>query len=218
MLDIDDLMSGLFLRRRIFHSEADFQHALAWHIHETRPDCNVRLEYNASPPDQPRVALDIWIELSGVEAVIELKYCTRLLQQRWQGEYFALRNQSAQDTRRYDFLKDIQRVEQLMANRPSVKGGFAVVLTNDSSYWTRSSRNNQADAAFRIHEGKRVSNQELVWGESASAGTKRNREDAIQLTGSYIMRWRDYSSFGDKPGEIFRYLAVAVTPNMESAT
>ncbi len=218
MLDIDDLMSGLFLHRRIFHSEADFQHALAWHIHETRPDCDVRLEYNASPPDQPRIALDIWIELAQGISVIELKYCTRLLQRQWQGEYFALRNQSAQDTRRYDFFRDIQRVELLMANRDSVTQGFAVMLTNDPSYWTPPSRNNQTDAAFRIHQGRHVSDHELRWGENASAGTKRNREDAIRLTGSYGMRWRDYSSFGDKPGETFRYLAVAATPMTEQTT
>ena len=33
MLDISDLMTGLAVSRKVFHSEADFQHALAWHIH-----------------------------------------------------------------------------------------------------------------------------------------------------------------------------------------
>ena len=33
MLAVRDLMAGLAESRKVFHSEADFQHALAWHIH-----------------------------------------------------------------------------------------------------------------------------------------------------------------------------------------
>ena len=33
-LDIHNLMQGLSYSRPVFHSEADFQHALAWHIHK----------------------------------------------------------------------------------------------------------------------------------------------------------------------------------------
>ena len=39
MLDIHQIMADLAKRRPVFHSEADFQHALAWLIHETRPGC-----------------------------------------------------------------------------------------------------------------------------------------------------------------------------------
>lgn len=34
MLELPQLMSLLAKRRPLFHSEADFQHALAWHIKE----------------------------------------------------------------------------------------------------------------------------------------------------------------------------------------
>ena len=37
MLDIKSLLMGLAENRKVFHSEADFQHALAWHIHQTKP-------------------------------------------------------------------------------------------------------------------------------------------------------------------------------------
>ncbi len=39
------LMADLAAHRPIFHSEADFQHALAWQIHEAMPDCEIRLEW-----------------------------------------------------------------------------------------------------------------------------------------------------------------------------
>ena len=45
MLDIHGLMSKLRKRRPIFHSEADFQHALAWEIHLANPSHQVRLEF-----------------------------------------------------------------------------------------------------------------------------------------------------------------------------
>ena len=34
MFDISDLLTGLAESRKVFHSEADFQHALAWQIHQ----------------------------------------------------------------------------------------------------------------------------------------------------------------------------------------
>ena len=92
MLDIPVLMRALARDRPVFHSEADFQHALAWRLHETIPDCGVRLEYK--PPDK-RIYLDLWLEHFGV--AIELNYRTRLLEMEHNGEVFALRNQSATD-------------------------------------------------------------------------------------------------------------------------
>jgi hypothetical protein len=44
VLDIKDIMGRLALERQLFHSEADFQHALAWKIHELRPLAKIRLE------------------------------------------------------------------------------------------------------------------------------------------------------------------------------
>ena len=38
MLDIEGLLTSLAQSRKVFHSEADFQHALAWQIHKARPD------------------------------------------------------------------------------------------------------------------------------------------------------------------------------------
>ena len=61
MMDIDGLMAKLSKRRQIFHSEADFQHALAWEIHLANPDCQVRLEFSPFPDDERAMLLDIWL-------------------------------------------------------------------------------------------------------------------------------------------------------------
>ena len=93
MLDIDGLMASLADRRKVFHSEADFQHALAWQVHEARPESQVRLEVSVVPVEAQRMILDIWLPVEKI--AIELKYVTRRLELEHNEEFFALRNHSA---------------------------------------------------------------------------------------------------------------------------
>ena len=87
--------------------------------------------------------------------------------------------------------------------------GFAVLLTNDPSYWKHPQRDETVEAAFRIHDGRNVRG-ELAWSSSASEGTKRGRTTSIRLKASYYMHYQDYANLsGEKYGE-FRYLAVPV--------
>jgi hypothetical protein len=48
MFNFAAILGALALKRPIFHSEADFQHAVAWEIHSRRPELSVRLEFR--PP------------------------------------------------------------------------------------------------------------------------------------------------------------------------
>ena len=211
-LNIHGLMQDLSKSRPIFHSEADFQHALAWLIHKAIPANQIRLEYPFRR-DGNTMYLDIWLPTERI--AIELKYLTRELELDCDGELFALRNQAAQDTRRYDFLADIQRLEDLAdVKEESTRAGLAVLLTNDPTFWgSPASRwESTNDADFRLHEDRELTG-ELAWAPKASEGTKSNREDPIRLRGSYTMRWQNYSKNRvEKYGE-FRYLAVAVDSN-----
>ena len=202
MLDITNLMNDLACDRPVFHSEADFQHALAWCIRDVIPDGGVRLEFKPFPTGS--MYLDIW--LPGIGVAVELKYKTRKLDLRFGGESFVLRDQAAQDIGRYDFMKDIQRMEELRT-LPNARAGYAVLLTNDPSYWKHSSRAATVDAAFRLHDGRTISG-EMAWSEQAGAGTTKNREAPIRLIGSYDLHWEEYSNIGDGHYRRFRYLAV----------
>ena len=200
-------MTGLSESRQIFHSEADFQHSLAWRIHETMPDCRIRLE---SPffDEGGRKYLDIWIPDRGI--AIELKYHTRKLELPWDGESFALRDQAAQDILRYDFLKDIQRLERLISGRDACKSGFAVLLTNNPLLWDAArSLPGNIDSAFHLYEGRMIQG-ELAWSGRAGAGTTKNRESPILLKGSYDLHWQDYSIVPSNRYGEFRYLDVEV--------
>ena len=112
-LDVDEIMSHLSERRPIFHSEADFQHELAWQLHDK--GYAVRLEYpysykepDGSSPEKEtsgyRQALDIWLSKENI--AIELKYPTRGLKCKdLEGESFELRDHGGQPLRRYDFFQ-----------------------------------------------------------------------------------------------------------------
>ena len=126
-------------------------------------------------------------------------------------EAFTLRNQSVQDTRRYDFITDIRRLEQVVDYSGPAKAGFAVLLTNDPSYWEPPQQGwkGTSDAAFRIHKG-RVLKGEMDWSGRTSEGTKKGRKEPIKLKGFYDVNWRDYSTFKEEKYGKFRYLIVEV--------
>lgn len=200
-------MSHLATTRPIFHSEADFQFALAWRLKEQHPAVAIRLEYRI-PSSVQRGYVDIWLADCDERVAVELKYKTRALRTEVNGEVFDLLSQSAQDIGRYDTVKDIHRVEQIVTASPH-STGFVLLLTNDSSYWATSRRPDSIDAAFRLHEGRSVTG-ELTWGLAASAGTRRGREAALLLSGSYLLNWKDYSQVGNGTYGRFRYVLAGV--------
>ena len=205
--DLIDILKTLAVRRPVFHSEADFQHALAWIIHERHPNFEVRLEYRPNKLKQ-KTYLDIWFGHTGAIYAIELKYKTRRLQVMVGEEPFDLLDQSAQDIARYDFCKDIGRIEALASAYPGLTG-FAVLLTNDRGYWRRSSRDGSVDGAFRLHEGARLSGR-LEWAGHASAGTTKGRTDPIRLMREYSLNWITYSKCGDRGNNEFRMAIVGI--------
>jgi hypothetical protein len=192
--------------RRVFHSEADFQHALACAIAASDPGVRVRLETRPLPG----MRLDLLVSRPdlGWHLAVELKYLTAAWAGEDDGEHFELRGQGAQDIRTYDVLKDVHRVEELVNTRPGWSG-LVLVLTNDPLYWTRPAHGRAANAdAFRIYEDKVLSGK-LDWRPNTSDGTKKNRERAIELGGSYRCCWSEYSSLTGPRGT-FRLLALTV--------
>jgi hypothetical protein len=203
-LEIRPVMEKLAVRRPIFHSEADFQHELAWELRQSIPDCEVRLERPITGAF--RGAVDIVILWQGVHYGLELKYLTQKLDTVHNSETFNLKAHGATDLRRYDVCKDIWRLE----NFNDAYGGrsMVVVLTNEAAYWKTPQHDRHFDAAFRVFEGRRIFGN-LGWDISASPGTTKGRTIDINLRGEYQMLWQDYSDFPKTAGR-FRYLLVEV--------
>jgi len=210
MIDLHHMLKTLCECRPVFHSEADFQHALAWHIHEQWPKYSLRLEYHLSPGNRDH--LDVLIFNEHNQMAIELKYKTRSLFVPISGEVFWLRDHGAQDQGRYDFLDDIQRLERFVSEHDN-RTGYAILLTNDGSYWNPPRNASTVDASFRIHEG-RVLNGILSWGHTASKGTTKDRVKPITIEGTYKLTWQEYheveANTHVEGARRFKYLIVKV--------
>jgi hypothetical protein len=216
MLDIRNILAALSVKRPLFHSEADFQHALAWEIHQQWLGCSIRLEFK--PPNATdRTYIDIWVKTLDILIAIELKYKTRTFSTNIQGEDFNLSNHSAPDQGRYDFLKDIQRLEQIVYGYSNAAIGYAIFLSNDPTYWKLPLDKPTADAQFRIHQNRTLTG-ELNWGTTASSGSTRGREKPIIIKGSYTPNWLDFSKLNGLPqtGGDFKYLLVKVDSKLTS--
>lgn len=213
-LDIPGVMNTLASQRKVFHSEADFQHAFAWELHLRQPEASIRLE-KPLRTDTKNLHLDFLIEHQGKSVAVELKYKTRSLKLNLDGEDFHLSSHSAQDLGRYDFIKDICRLEEITSTIRDCEG-WAIMLTNDTAYWKTPQSAETVDAAFRLTEG-RILTGNLAWTDQASAGTKKNRERDLSVTGQYKLTWDDYSTVNSPSYSNFKYLAVNIPAAREAS-
>ena len=125
---------------------------------------------------------------------------------------------------RYDFLKDVERLEWIVAHRRDVSRGISILLTNDPLYWEVSKKENAKDLDFHLHEGRELNRRPdgMDWADGTKKGTKRGKDVPIVLNGSYPpSEWKCYSALdSDRKARnrTLRYLAVEVPPVSAGAT
>lgn len=211
MLDQDELLtvlSALARTRPIFHSEADFQHALAWQIQLRHPDAAVRLEYPPFPEE--RLHLDLWVWDAAATLALELKYCTQAASATVNGEMFRLTHQNAHPPHRRAFVADVGRLERVRQAYPNARA-YAILLTNDHLYWDSPKATGGVGEAFLLHDGARLVGP-LAWASHTSPGTSGKGADPLDLQGTYVLNWGVYANVQtvSGPGQ-FRVLVVTVT-------
>ncbi|MEV6813505.1 hypothetical protein [Micromonospora sp. NPDC051296] len=202
-VSLDSVMDELRTRRRVFHSEADFQHAFAWAVHRIDEAVSVRLEMRQERAEY----LDLLCCGPNGRTAIEFKYFTA----HWVGtdscldEQFHLRGHAATDLARRNFVFDIERLERFCRSTVTPTNGLAILLTNDRRLWDPPPhKRTTRDQEFRVHDGRRLTGT-LRWGRDGSHHLPNQRD----LTGDYVLSWRDYT---DQPGSNgrFRWLGVPV--------
>lgn len=208
MIEINKILDNLAKKRPVFHSEADFQHALAWEIHQCLPNADIRLELPVHVGGL-YLHIDIWIVSQDGISAVELKYKTRSLSIHVDNEQYLLKNQSAQDIGRYDFIKDIQRLEHVVGTYSNCDG-YAILLTNDNSYWSKPASRDTVDSDFRLNDGRSLEGI-LNWGVGASDGTKKDREQPLTLQNKYSVRWEDFAQINLANYGAFRSLKIMVS-------
>jgi hypothetical protein len=209
-MEIGTVLKKLLEERPLFFSEADFQFALAWKIKQTYETAKIQLEHCVDG-----MYIDIIVEFNGKKYPIELKYKTKAFCCEFDGETYGLTNQSAQNLGRYDYLKDIGRIERLRDNKrlPEFEYGMAIILTNDPSYWDGKKTNKETmDKAFRISDGENPKHGIMEWGKRSKKTTKE-RSDPIILDGTYPIKWENFNSKikeSEPDGGEFRYLIAKI--------
>lgn len=206
LADVEATLKQLAHERPVFHSEEDFQRALDRAIRGSFPRVRVQLEHPLALGDRRGYA-DLWLRTSAGPVVLELKYRTREAHVTWEDEQFSLREHSANDLGRYDFIKDLVRIEHLL-DAGHAAAGAVIAITNDHLYWTKPNRQTN-DADFRLHDGRRLSGT-MAWGPKAGDGTTRGREDALTLRRAYDVAWQPYSNVESRAETEFRYLFLPV--------
>ena len=211
----DMLLDFIREYKRLFYNERDLQMYLALKLEKTECFDEVFLEYHLPNGFNERFdsgyeawqtetpSIDIVLKLKGEEKyiAIELKNklkaivgeCTRFGQTKQKIEL--IKDQSAQNIGRYQFWKDVKRLELLKETYKNVVGGVALFLTNDKNYLKTTKG---ADyEAFGMSETLNKSGK-LDWGEFKGVdekllvnNKKRKKYPPITLSESYSLEWKD---------------------------
>jgi hypothetical protein len=200
-MDIISILESLRAERPVFHSEKDFQKILAQKIQSQMPTAEITLEY--PHPADPAKRIDILVKDGGFVYPIELKYPSKKISISDNDEDYNLKEQGAQDCGRYDFIKDICRIESFRDSVDNFKKGIVIWLTNDPSYWNAPKHDNVIFREFTVHEDAELKGV-VAWKEGASIGSIKGREAPLVLKGVYTTHWNEYSSFDVQYG-LFRY-------------
>ncbi len=160
-----DILTFIEENEELFFNERDFQMHLALYLRNTNRYDDVDVEYYVPYQElgnyvwESELRLDIVVRKGEEYVPVELKYKTKKVEKsflRFEENIHnavIMKNQGAQDIGRYDFWKDVRRVELVHKRFSQVIGGVAVFLTNDNSY-LRMPKEQSIDYLFSMSEGK----------------------------------------------------------------
>lgn len=192
--------------KNIFFNEFDLQMHLSIYLtqledgHGNRKYDDVDIEYFIPIEEMKKedydwgnkngVNIDIVVEKNNEFVPIELKYPTDTVAfdvKRF-GELVSksreiIKHQGASNLVKYNFWKDVRRIEVLKERFKNVKNGITLFLTNDPSY-LKEPRDSAAYMAFSMSNGKH--GKEKHWqGESAASKSMPD----FEVSKEYIISW-----------------------------
>ena len=138
-----------------------------------------------------KISIDIVLEKDGAYFPIEIKFKTA--KQTFPHFVFGsetnvtLENQAAQTVNRYDFWKDIKRIEILKQNFPNVKDGFVLFISNDPTY-RKAPKKDNGGSSFTIFEDRFVPKKTLLNWNSELAVSKGR--PGFELNQDYKINWK----------------------------
>ncbi len=201
---IDDVRADVeeYLRtyQELLFNERDLQMHLALHLLKTGHYADVDLEYCIPSTDVPdyraiwkneQLRIDTVVRIDDEYLPIELKYKTKSVKKRIPrfGEQVSsdvevMKNQGAQDLGKYDFWKDVRRIEIVRKRFKAIKSGLAVFVTNDPAY-LQSGRDLSNHIKFSMTEGSH--GKEKHWLDKESTCCKTHPDFDVDQV--YSIHW-----------------------------
>jgi hypothetical protein len=197
--DLINIIESLSIKRPCFHSEFDFQFVLAMDLIALSKKNEIRLEIPITVEEsittaKMRFELDILLCANNKKIGIELKYATSDLETTIDEEEFKLKPHKNNGAR-FDFLKDVYRLEQLKkANK--IDKGYAIFLTNVNKFHSGPKEVGRYEP-IDLFKRKIGVNETIKF----LYNIKNDDWRTLQLINEYELVWRSY---GKK--ENFQYL------------
>lgn len=154
-----------------FYSEASVKYKLAIELYR---ELKIFSILECKIPGK-REYLDLFFIHNDRRYGIELKYKTKSVK----NSEFDFLNQGAQNNGRYDFIKDIYRLENYINNK-FIDLGFAVFITNDNLYW-QPARENAKVKRFEIND------KQVIHGKYNPKW--KVRIEPFKISGTYEIKW-----------------------------
>ena len=192
-----DVKQFLDTNEELLFNERDFQMHLVSFLRGTNHYDDVDVEYYVPLSElneyiwNNELRMDVLVRKGKEFLPIELKYKTKTVRKKLLrfGESVAeeievMKNQGAQDLGKYDFWKDVRRIEIVRRRFKAIKSGLAVFVTNDPSY-LQTGRDASNHFKFNMSEG--VHGKDKYWLDSES--TCCQTHPGFELEKDYSLHW-----------------------------
>jgi hypothetical protein len=217
---------------QIFISENDIVLHFALFMHKKFPSAKIKFEfpfkitysYKFNNIPENRVTqtgyLDLYVNLNNIVYGFEFKYKTSKLTVKNDLMAFELKNQGAQDILRFEFRRDIHRLEYLknksILGNIKINYGFAILLTNDRLLLEHGNTET-ADRELRFSDIIPIRGGSFIWHEkNTEAKWLKEYKFTMDLhleKNQYETKWLDYLNYeGDENNKNtqFKYCIVEV--------
>ena len=195
--ELKKIIENLSIKRPLFHSEADFQHELALLLGRERGQVDLRLE-RPYLENVLKFFLDILVNTENEKIGIELKYVTNSFPQEDNGEMFNLKTHGNYGGSRFNFLKDVYRLDQLKERKEIFKG-FAIILTNVKDFYSGKNYDNRFKHLY-LYEGRKIKKGDVIkFVENTTP--KKFQPFKLENVNGYHLQWKPYGKYTD-----FKYL------------
>ena len=192
-----DVKQFLDTNKELLFNERDLQMHLATFLRQTGHYDDVDLEYYVPMSElkgyiwNNELRMDILVRKGKEYLPIELKYKTKAICKRLfrfgesiSEEVEVMKNQGAQDLGKYDFWKDVRRIEIVRNRFNRIRNGLAVFVTNDPMY-LKLGREKSNHIKFSMDEGSH--GKEKQWLDKESTCCKTHPDFEVEK--EYTIHW-----------------------------